>query len=129
MAAPRYWREIPQRYRFEAARCKKCEKVHFPPRIVCAECGAREFEDYTLANQGKVVTYTIIRVPPAPFKDQSPYAVGVIELDDGVRLMAQIADCNFDQLKIGQKVRAEFRKLQEEGQAGVLQYGYKFVPA
>ncbi len=128
MSEPRYWREIPQRYRLEAVRCKGCGKIHFPPRLVCASCGARDFEKHILPNEGKIVTYTIIRVPPAPFKDQAPYAVGIVELSNGVKLTAQITDCRFEDLEIGKKVRAEFRKIQEEGSAGVLQYGYKFVP-
>lgn len=128
MSEPRYWREIPQRYRLEAARCKKCGKIHFPPRLVCASCRSREFEKYNLSHEGKIVTYTIIRVPPAPFKDQAPYAVGIVELDDGVKITAQITDCPFEDLKVGQKVKVEFRLIQEEGAAGVLQYGYKFVP-
>ena len=128
MSEPRYWREIPQRYRLEAARCKECGKVHFPPRLVCMSCGAREFEKLSLSTEGKLVTYTIIRVPPAPFKDQAPYAVGIVELDDGVKVTAQITDCSFEDLKVGLKLRIEFRKIQEDGAAGVLQYGYKFVP-
>jgi uncharacterized OB-fold protein len=128
MSEPRYWREIPQRYRLEAVRCKECGKIHFPPRLVCASCGSREFEKYSLSNEGKIVTYTIIRVPPAPFKDQAPYAVGIIELDDGVKITAQITDCPFEDLKAGQRVKVEFRLIQEEGAAGILQYGYKFVP-
>ncbi|MEW5807475.1 MAG: Zn-ribbon domain-containing OB-fold protein [Acidobacteriota bacterium] len=129
MSEPRYWREIPQRYRLEAGRCTKCGKVHFPPRLVCASCGGRTFDKYILPDEGRIVTYTIIRVPPAPFKDQAPFAIGIIELMDGVRLMAQIADCDFKELDIGKKVRVEFRKIQEEGKAGILQYGYKFVLA
>ena len=38
MSAPKYWREIPQRYRFEAIKCKKCGKVMFPPRLACPAC-------------------------------------------------------------------------------------------
>ena len=129
MSEPRYWREIPQRYRLEAAKCAKCGKVHFPPRLVCASCGAREFKDYVLPTEGKITTYTVIRVPPAPFKDQAPYAVGIVELKDGTKITAQITDCEFDDLGIGKPVRMEFRKIQEEGGAGIIQYGYKFVPA
>ena len=35
MQPQKYWREIPQRYRYEAGRCAKCGKVFFPPRLVC----------------------------------------------------------------------------------------------
>jgi len=124
----RYWREIPQRYRLEAQKCKKCGMVLFPPRLICPECKGREFEDTKLAEKGKILTYTIIRVPPHQFVDQAPFAVGIVELDDGVKLTGQIVDCDFEDLKIGQRVKIEFRKIYDEGEAGILCYGYKFVP-
>ena len=124
----RYWREIPQRYRLEANKCQNCRLTFFPPRLVCPQCGKKELESTRLAETGKIVSYTIIRVPPHQFVDQAPYAVGIVELDDGVRLTAQIVDCEFEDLKIGQKVKIEFRKIFEEGKAGIICYGYKFVP-
>jgi uncharacterized OB-fold protein len=124
----RYWREIPQRYRLEANKCKKCGYISFPPRIVCPQCQNREFEETKLAEKGKVLTFTVIRVPPHQFVDQAPYAVGIVELDDGVKLTGQIVDCDFEDLKIGKRVKIEFRKVFDEGEAGILCYGYKFVP-
>jgi hypothetical protein len=124
----KYWREIPQRYRLEAKKCKKCGIVLFPPRLICPECKNREFEDTKLAEKGKILTYTIIRVAPQQFVDQAPFAVGIVELDDGVKLTGQVVDCDFKDLKIGQRVRIEFRKIYEEGAAGILCYGYKFIP-
>jgi uncharacterized OB-fold protein len=130
MANPaRYWREIPQRYRLEAGKCKSCGEVYFPPRLVCAQCRSREFETIRLQNEGKVLTYTIIRVGPSQFADQTPFAVGVVELDGGVRITSQIVDCDFEKLAIGQRVRLEFRKIQKQGSAGILCYGHKCVPA
>ena len=129
MSTPsRYWREIPQRYRLEANKCKKCGLVFFPPRLICPNCQSREFEETKLAEKGKVLTFTIIRVPPHQFVDQAPYAVGVVELDDGVKLTGQIVDCDFEDLKIGKRVKIEFRKIFDVGEAGILCYGYKFVP-
>lgn len=124
----RDWREIPQRYRLEAAKCKGCGFVAFPPRLVCPKCGARAFEPTRLAEAGKLLTYTVIRVPPGPFEDQAPYAVGIAELDDGVRLTAQVVDCDFASLAVGRRVKLAFRKISEDGPAGVISYGYKFVP-
>jgi len=129
MSSPsRYWREIPQRYRLEANKCKKCGFVSFPPRLICPQCQNREFEETKLAEKGKVLTFTVIRVPPQQFVDQAPYAVGIVELDDGVKLTGQIVDCDFEDLKIGKRVKIEFRKIFEAGEAGILCYGYKFVP-
>lgn len=124
----RYWREIPQRYRLEAVKCKKCGAILFPPRLICPECKSRDFEKTKLAEKGKLLTFTIIRVPPHQFVDQAPYAVGIIELEDGVKLTGQIVDCDFKDLEIGQRVKVEFRKIYDEGEAGILCYGYKFVP-
>lgn len=129
MPAPKYWREIPQRYRLEGAKCKKCGKIYFPPRLICSSCKSREFEMVNLQRGGKLLTYTIIRVPPSQFTDQSPYAVGVVELDDEVKILSQIADCDLDRLEIGQRMRIEFRKIYSEGEAGIICYGYKCVPA
>ncbi|MBC8175649.1 MAG: Zn-ribbon domain-containing OB-fold protein [Candidatus Marinimicrobia bacterium] len=124
----KYWREIPQRYRLEAGKCKKCGKVFFPPRLICDACGSREFESVNLGREGTLITYTIIRVPPGQFSDQAPYAVGIVELDGGVRITTQVVDCDFDEIKIGKKVKVEFRKISSEGEAGIICYGYKCVP-
>lgn len=124
----RYWREIPQRYRLEAAKCTSCGEIFFPPRIVCRGCGGREFEQVVLPDTGKLMTYTIIRIAPSEFSTQAPYAVGIAELDNGVRLAAQVVDVDFKDLKVGLPVKIEFRKVREEGEAGILCYGYKFVP-
>ena len=124
----RYWREIPQRYRLEAGKCNKCGQLSFPPRLICPACGSREFEMERLPDTGIVLTYTVIRVAPTPFVDEAPYAVGIVELDGGTRITAQITDCSLDSIRIGQKVKVEFRRIRDEGEAGIICYGYKCVP-
>jgi uncharacterized OB-fold protein len=129
MFPARYWREIPQRYRMEAKKCKKCGKIYFPPRVICSGCKSHDFELLKLKDEGKLLTYTVIRVAPSQFVDQTPYAMGIVKLDDGVNLLAQIVDCEPEQLQIGMKLKLEFRKIQQDGEAGILCYGYKCVPA
>jgi scaffold protein (connect acetoacetyl-CoA thiolase and HMG-CoA synthase) len=127
MISPRYHREIPQRYRLEAGKCKKCGEVSFPPRIVCPNCKSQEFETIRLNDEGKLLTFTIIRVASDKFFGKTPFAVGIVELKDGVKLTTQIADVDFDKLKIGQKVKLVFRKIQDEGKSGLHCYGYKAI--
>lgn len=127
MPSPRYWREIPQRYRLEANKCKKCGKVLFPPRLICPNCGAKEFVKVRLSNAGKIITFTIIRVAPEQFTTEAPYVVAVVETEDGVRVTTRIADCKPEEVEIGQPVKLVFRKLQKEGKTGVLCYGYKAI--
>jgi len=128
MFSSRNWREYPQRYRMEAAKFKKSGKTYFPPRRVDPTNGDMTKETVTLPDTGKIVTYTVIRTPGAMFKDIGPYALAIAELTDGTKLMAQMTDCDIDKVKIGMEVRLEFRRIQQEGDAGVISYGYKFVP-
>jgi uncharacterized OB-fold protein len=80
MSVARYWREIPHRYRLEAGKCTKCGYVAFPQRLVCPECGNREFEDCKLKDTGKLISFTTIEVGPTEFSDQVPYNVGTMSL-------------------------------------------------
>ena len=128
MFPSRYAREIPERYRLEGQKCNGCGTIAFPRRMKCASCGKEEFTTVKVKDTGKVLSYTIIRVAPKQFSDEAPYAVGIVELDDKTRITAQIADVEFDKLKIGMKVKIEFRKIQEVGESGILCYGYKCVP-
>jgi len=127
MISPRYVREVPQRYRLEASKCKTCGKINFPPRLICPSCKSREFETITLSDKGKILTYTVIRVASAIFSRETPYAVAIIETTEGAKLMAMIADTNLDDVAIGKKVKLVFRKIQDEGVSGLHCYGYKAI--
>ncbi len=127
MISPRYAREIPQRYRLEASKCKACGKINFPPRLICPSCKSRDFETINLSNEGKILTYTIIRVGSDIFSRETPYAVAIIETTDGAKLTAMIADTNLNDVAIGKKVKLVFRKIQDEGVSGLHCYGYKAI--
>ena len=127
MISPRYVREVPQRYRLEASKCKGCGKVNFPPRLVCAKCKSREFETIKISDEGKILTYTVIRVGSDVFSRETPYAIAIIETNDNVKLMAMVADTKVEDVKIGSKVKLVFRKIQDEGVSGLHCYGYKAI--
>src|SRR4030042_1092262 len=101
MPSTGYRREMPQRYRLEAGKCKKCGKIYFPPRLICASCGAQDFEKEVLPDKGTIVTFTTIRVAPSQFDTQVPYNVAIIDVDGKVRLTAQVVDCQPEDLEIG----------------------------
>ncbi|MGD0711072.1 MAG: Zn-ribbon domain-containing OB-fold protein [Bacteroidales bacterium] len=128
MEVARHWRETPERYRLEAGKCKKCGKITFPQRLICPECGSEEFTKFNLSGKGKIETFTIIRTAPDGFEDLAPYAVGIIALDEGIRILAQITDCNPEELKIGDRLVSKFRRMNQDGQNGMIYYAYKFVP-
>ncbi len=51
--------------------------------------------------------------------------MAIVELDDGIRVTAQVVDCKIGDIEIGKKVQIVFRKIQKEGKGGILCYGYK----
>ncbi len=128
MPSPRYWREVPNRYRLEAGRCRACGKVAFPVRRVCPSCRGEEFEPLGLTRRGTVITCTVLRTAPAEFEMASPYAMAIVETPEKVRLMVQVADCDPDTVRPGLEVTLEFRRIRKEGHGGILCYGHKAVP-
>jgi len=124
----RHWRKNAERYRLEAGKCTKCGSIQFPHRIICPDCGAKEFETIRLSGKGELATFTVIRVAPTGFGDLAPYAVGIVKMDEGIQVMGQLADCNPEELKIGDRLITQFRRINEEGKTGMIIYGFKFVP-
>ncbi|HIH97037.1 MAG TPA: Zn-ribbon domain-containing OB-fold protein [Thermoplasmata archaeon] len=131
MSVPRFWREIPQRYNLIGKKCTQCGQIYFPPRDVCPKCRREsigKMEDYKLKGTAKIFTYTIIHIAPPEFVKQQPYIMAIVELDEGPRLTAQLVDIEPENVKIGIRVKAVFRKIKEDGSKGVIYYGYKFKP-
>ncbi len=76
---------------------------------------------------GKLISYTFLYESMTGFEEIIPLPIGLIELDNGVRLISQIADSNQGELGIGDRVTAVFRKIKSNGAGGILFYGYKFI--
>lgn len=108
-------------------RCEECKNEFFPPVYVCRRCGSRSLTDKEMPKTGKILTYTELKETLAGFEDQEPMLLGIIQLDNGVRILGQIVDTAAENLSIGDRVKAVFRKIQEHGSSGQIFYGYKFV--
>ena len=128
MPSPRYWREVPNRFRLEAARCEGCGKIAFPARKICPSCRGDKLDKLVLSRKGKVVTSTVVHIAPLDFLMEAPYAVALVETPEGARLMAQVVDCEPSSVAPGMEVALEFRLIRKEGHHGILCYGHKAVP-
>ncbi len=128
LRVPKLWREIPQHYRLEASKCLTCGRIYFPPKTVCNNCKSKNFEKTLLPRKGVIETFTIIRQAPSKYELYVPYAVAVVKLENGVKVLSQITDCEPDKLQIGMPVEAVIRRLYDDGENGVIHYGFKFRP-
>ena len=126
---PRYWREMKYLYKLIGSRCTKCGATYFPRRNVCRKCGSRTLEEQKIGEKGRLVSYTVIRQAPRGFEGDTPYAVGLVEMDNGVKVISQIVDVASDELYRGMPVELTFRRVREGGEEGIIEYGYKFRPA
>ena len=122
------WRLKDQRYRLEGTVCGNCGAKFFPPREVCAECKSTQMMPHEFDGHGELYSFTVLHSAPLGYEAQIPYAVGMIKLDEGPMVEAQITDANFDELKIGERMEVVTRKLREYGKEGMIVYGYKFRP-
>jgi len=124
---PLTWRRIPERYRLMGAKCETCGKYYFPYRSLCPKCRRRgKIVDVQFSGKGKVYTHTTIYAGPTGFEDKIPYVVAIIELEEGVKVLGQIDDCDPADVKIGAKVEKVFRIIQKEDPEGLIHYGFKF---
>lgn len=80
-----------------------------------------------MGKKGEVLSWTIVRVPPAGFSSQAPYVVVLVGLS-GKKVMGQLVDVVPNEMKFGLKVKTVVRRVKQEGAESIIMYGIKFVP-
>ena len=72
-------------------KCDGCKHTFFPPRPFCPKCASRSVTAFKASGKGKLFSY-VINARPSPGFD-APYAIAVVELAEGPRLMTNIVGC------------------------------------
>jgi len=91
-----------------AGKCQKCGKIHLPPRPLCDNCFSRDFEWISVSGKGKLLTYTVIHIAPAQFQALTPYVVGIIQLENGIKIPGMVQSLKQEQLVIGMELTLDF---------------------
>lgn len=81
-----------------------------------------------LGKKGKIISWSIVHIPPMGHENIAPYPVVIVEFERGDRYIGQLTDWEEENLYINQKVQAVLRKTREIGMEGVIPYGIKFKP-
>ena len=71
-------------------RCEDCSKVFFYPRLHCPQCMSENLEWFQASGRGTLYTYMINHRPAPGFEDDAPYAIAVVQLQEGPRMMTNI---------------------------------------
>jgi uncharacterized OB-fold protein len=95
-------------------RCASCAALRHPPGPMCPACGAPATGDYQVANgTGEVYSYVVHHHPPVPGKTP-PFVVALVQLPEGVRIMAELLGGRPDEVGIGMPVRVSFERVDDE---------------
>jgi uncharacterized OB-fold protein len=116
--------EVSGKWVLVGCKCKQCGKVVYPVRKVCLNCLGRDLERLNLTRNGKLYSFSIVHMPSEHF--QPPYAIGWIELPEGIRVFSQIRGWEEHPLKTGIDMELSIEKLWDEEEKEVI--GYTFRP-
>lgn len=81
------------------SRCDACGALACPPRRVCATCRSTELSRTRLGQKGRLYTYALVRQAPKEFP--TPYVIGYVDLDEGVRIFTRVITGAEKDLRLG----------------------------
>ena len=97
-----FW-EAAAQGKFLIKRCTACGEPHYFPRSICPFC----FSDKTVweesSGEGEIYSFSLMRKSAS-----GPFAIGYVTLKEGPSLLTNFVDCDFDSLRIGQRVKLKW---------------------
>lgn len=94
--------------------CKDTNRPQFFPRPVSLATGRRNVEWREVSGRGKIYSWTVTYSAWPGHEDRAPYVCALVELDEGVRMLANLTHCRPEDIKIGMPVRVCWERLSEE---------------
>ena len=91
-----------------AAKCSKCGTMLLPPRPLCTKCFSTDFEWVKLSGRGELLSYTVIHISPPQFESMAPYTVGIVKLEEGLRLPGMIRGVEPEKIRVGMALTVDF---------------------
>ena len=105
----RGWWEALARHELYFQRCRDCGTKRFYPRALCPRCLSSSTEWVRASGRGAVYSFTVTHQNQAPgFREELPYVLAIVELDEGVRIMTNVVGCAPDAIRIGMRVEVVF---------------------
>lgn len=94
--------------------CNSCDHTYFPPRPFCPKCGSKDVSITQASGKGRLYSYVINHLPTPGFTP--PFAIAVVELEEGPRLMSNIVECEQtpEALVLDMPLEVTFEKMNDE---------------
>jgi uncharacterized OB-fold protein/acyl dehydratase len=117
-----FWFEGARAHTLLIQHCTSCGTLRHPPLPACAVCGSLEWDSVESSGRGTLYSYVVVHYPQVP-SFEYPLPIGLIELEEGTRLVANLEGMDDGAIEIGMHLQAEFVDFDEELSLPV------FVPA
>ena len=96
-------------------RCAACAAWRYPPTPICPDCSSVEAEWIPSSRKGRIHSFVVYhRAFHTAYVDEIPYAVALVELDEGIRMLLRIVDCPLDTLAIDQTGEIHFQSVTDK---------------
>ena len=116
-----FWSYI-QKGRLSIQRCAACGQFRHPPQPICARCSSFDDEWVEVSGQATLYSFTVVHHPVHPaIESWVPYATGVVELAEGVRMVSLITGIALDRIRVGMKLKCAFKRMAPDFQLPVFE--------
>jgi uncharacterized OB-fold protein len=103
-----FWEAL-ARHELYVQRCRACGTTRYHPRALCPSCLSADTEWLRCSGRGTVYSFTVTHQNQQPgFREELPYVLAIVELEEGVRLMTNVVGCAPDAVRIGMPVQVAF---------------------
>lgn len=104
----KFWFDAAKEHRLLIQRCADCKLLRHPPRPRCDTCGSYRWDTVEASGRGTVYSFVVMHYPQVPAFDY-PLPIGLIELEEGTRLVADLVGVDRDDLRVGMRVEVEWQ--------------------
>ncbi len=109
----KWWFDAAKDHRLMIQRCAKCQVLRHPPRPRCDKCGSYEWNAVEASGKGTIYSFVVAHYPQVPSFDY-PLPIGLIELEEGTRLVADLVDVAPEDVKVGMAVTVVWQEHDED---------------
>jgi uncharacterized OB-fold protein len=104
-----------KRHKLLIQRCDECLKFVMYPKLYCPYCLSPKLKWVNATGKGKIYSFSTVQsYAPTEFAGDVPYVVGIVELEEGVRMMSNIVEIPPEKVKCDMPVQVVFDDVTKE---------------
>jgi uncharacterized OB-fold protein/acyl dehydratase len=108
-----FWFEGAQRHALLIQRCTNCGTLRHPPLPACANCQSFEWDAVEASGRGTLYSFVVVHYPQVP-SFEYPLPIGLVELEEGTRVVANLTGVDPADIEIGMPLSAQFVDFDDE---------------